>query len=528
MVKTLHVDKLLTDDQTKGLIGKFIDETYIKYMIDEDADVYYQGEILMKFRKNVVSDELCMVGWNNFHKLAKHSRGRGPSAGPIDPNSTYWSKRSVSMTAGFRTKYLKPDGSLSKMQVNNLVASNPIGFYESTKSLGVDLPCRLSYYTEHNFKQFQDGIPFFETISDSYEQLHPIKFKDQMGRANQRANLKIGTSPFSTVTINRNFRTACHKDKGDYGFGNLTVLERGSYQGGFFVLPQFGVGVDMRHGDHLCCDVHQVHGNTPIFETPEDKIYNSLLPDIFNDNPAVGCAGLQGEKYSRLTFVCYLRTNILIKCPKESHKFFINLESSTDRKEHWSNTSFIRFPATHWKDLDDHDPLFNKMISYWNVPENQHKAKCGAFMSHVNILQHIIDNHLNNVIICEDDAQLMNPIPDLPDDRVTYLGGFITNRKITKPTPPLNHVQGINDLDPDLRIVMLLSYHIPKWEMARDILNYVTERFINGRVRAIDVEIFNSLDKCSYIYPAPYIERNIDSTIRGKVFKHANQEYVWK
>jgi hypothetical protein len=210
-------------------------------------------------------------------------------------------------------------------------------------------------------------------------------------------------------------------------------------------------------------------------------------------------------------------------------KFYINLDSSQDRQKFWIDSNAIRFPATHYNDLDPYDPLFYKMTSYWNVPENQHKAKCGAFTSHMNILQHIVDYQLNNVIICEDDAQQVHEIPDtLPNDRITYLGGFIMNIKITKPIPRINHKEGLNDLSPDARMLMLLAYHIPKWELARDILNYITDKYIKGRVRAIDIEIFNSLDKCSYIYPAPFIERDIDSTIRGKVVKHSNEFYVTK
>jgi hypothetical protein len=47
----------------------------------------------------------------------------------------------------------------------------------------------------------------------------------------------IANTVFSTITINRNFRTAIHKDKGDLpeGFGNLGVLQAGNYEGGITV-----------------------------------------------------------------------------------------------------------------------------------------------------------------------------------------------------------------------------------------------------------------------------------------------------
>ena len=43
----------------------------------------------------------------------------------------------------------------------------------------------------------------------------------------QTPEFAIGNTAFSTVTINYSWRTALHKDAGDYmdGFGNLIVIE---------------------------------------------------------------------------------------------------------------------------------------------------------------------------------------------------------------------------------------------------------------------------------------------------------------
>ena len=62
-------------------------------------------------------------------------------------------------------------------------------------------------------------------------------------------------------------------------------------------------------------DVHQWHSNTPIYETPEDKLFNEKLEPAFKDNPEVGTVGIY-NKYTRLTFVCYLREKIA-QCPDE-------------------------------------------------------------------------------------------------------------------------------------------------------------------------------------------------------------------
>ena len=79
------------------------------------------------------------------------------------------------------------------------------------------------------------------------------------------------------------------------------------------MFPQFGVGVDLDTNDFLAMDVHQWHCNSEIYETEEDKEFNESLEPAFKDNPDVGTVGLY-EKYTRLTFVCYLREKIA-NCP---------------------------------------------------------------------------------------------------------------------------------------------------------------------------------------------------------------------
>jgi len=75
------------------------------------------------------------------------------------------------------------------------------------------------------------------------------------------------------------------------------------------VFPQFGIGINLRNNDFVAMDVHQWHANTPLYETEEDKEYNSEIGSDFKDNPEVGTAGLY-QKYTRISFVCYLREKI--------------------------------------------------------------------------------------------------------------------------------------------------------------------------------------------------------------------------
>jgi hypothetical protein len=368
MVKKIVINKILSDKESADLEGKWIDESYIKHpIINSDTDVFRLDDnnneiLLLKFRKNVISDKLIQIGWESYKDLAKASRGRGASAGPINPESQYWKKRDLIKTNKWSTGYLTPKGNemkkefdqlsledllkiskeidhtiddeimndktqlileiikhkggFSKMKVNNQVASNPIGFYEESKNFA-KLPCRLTHFTRTNYEKYNKGLKFIQRIDKLFERLIPESHTKQLERANTKPYLKIPKTSFSTITINRNFRTALHKDAGDFkeGFGNLTVIERGKYHGGYTVFPQYGIGINLRNNDFCAMDVHQWHSNTPINETEEDKKFNETLDSDYHDNPEVGTEGLY-TKYTRLSFVCYLREKIA-KCPNE-------------------------------------------------------------------------------------------------------------------------------------------------------------------------------------------------------------------
>jgi GR25 family glycosyltransferase involved in LPS biosynthesis len=531
--------KQISNEDIKKLNGTYIDEKFIKYeIVKNDCDCYTdEGELLFKFRKNVVPNSSEYI--ETFKDLASWSRGRGASAGPIDPDRVYWKKRTLAKTKGYSTHYMNDD-KISKMKVNNPVYSNPIGFYEPSKSFG-NKPCRLTRFTMDNFENFLEGMPYLKAIADSYKNLVPEKYFYQFGRAEVIPYLQIPETPFSTITFNRNFRTALHQDKGDYGFGNLSVVERGKYSGGYFVIPQYGVAIDMRSGDHLCVDVHQYHANTELYETPEQAEFNKTLSPLYNDSD-VGVMG-EKDKYTRISLVCYLRENIGKKCPLEkedpaeidrrsfaknklNYKYFINLDKDTHRLKKWKNSGFVRHRATHYEEMEACE-LFDKMISYWNISPRNHYGKCGCYHSHLSLLQNIVKYKMDMVLVCEDDAVQVKDFPTKwKRDGITYLGGFIKNKKITSNSEiKIKHKNGINELDKSkYRMMMTMSYVCPKWEIAEEILNKLLQK---KRIRAWDIDLFNCLDKIYYEYPACYIEDDGISSIRGIKKKHSNEYYEW-
>ena len=107
---------------------------------------------------------------------------------------------------------------------------------------------------------------------------------------------RIPGTVFSTITVNRNFRTALHQDAGDFkeGLSVLAVFTRGDVRGGDLCLPEYGVSVPMGHGDLLLFHAHLWHCNTPITGTHEHAIKPT--------DPA------------RVSLVCYLREKMHARC----------------------------------------------------------------------------------------------------------------------------------------------------------------------------------------------------------------------
>tara|TARA_R110000764_G_scaffold199097_1_gene284455 strand:+ start:46 stop:1692 length:1647 start_codon:yes stop_codon:yes gene_type:complete len=532
-VAELHLEKKISDEDMKLMKGQYVDDSSYDVLITDDCDVYdHVGRLLLKFRKKIMSDEEIDIGFHSFKNMAKPSRGRGAAAGLINPDDQYWKNRKLVKFSKWSANYETPAGEISKMKIQHEVASNPIGYFGKT-NMGNKLPCRLSYFTQNDFMKYQSGIPYIQNLSESYRNLNPKEYDRQLNRANLNPHLKIEGTPFSTITVNRNFRTGIHQDSGDFGFGNLSCLEYGAYSGGYFVMPQYKVAVDMRAGDHLCCDVHQYHANTELHETESDKIINDNLVDIYHDNLNIGVKGLN-NRYARISLVCYLRED-LVKCdsPSPSHLtpvfptknvFYINLKKDMTRRKKFISTNYVRWDASIRTDVSQE--LDKKMVSYHNLPREDHLGKCACFLSHVNLLKKIIEYKINSCYILEDDAIQIGSLPlpkKLSSEKFTYLGGFIMNRKITSTDPvEIVHKKGINTLDEKKhQMLMALSYFIPTWQVAEQMLNHMLSQ---DRYRAYDVMLFKS-HPSEYIHPAIFVEEHVESNLRKKKNHHCNDNY---
>jgi hypothetical protein len=274
------VGKDYDDEKMHKKLNTFVKPEHIKTIIHHNADVYTEdGQLLLRFRKNVLKKENIDLFYDNIVDFAKNvSSNRGSATGSKTKNVLqnprvmsnifgYFDRWSPSQKVIFRKKGIKPAVNVRE--------------------------CRFNMEYPDKYKK---TIPLIRDIDGFYQKLTPEQYRLQRKKANQTV-FKIPGTTFTTVTTNINYQTTIHRDKGDdaEGFGNLAVIEKGEYTGGETCFPQYGIGIDVRTGDMLFMDVHQPHANLPIHKKTEDTI--------------------------RLSIVCYLRKDVWLNTKNKTMKF---------------------------------------------------------------------------------------------------------------------------------------------------------------------------------------------------------------
>ena len=336
-IKKINVIKILEDKEIKKKEGHFFPKKHFKTIVNSDCDVFADGNLLLSFRKNVISKNICCQAWKALHREAqKKHNNRGAAAGLLDTTKLPSYVKKTTRSQKFRTYYTGKDGNEKKDHLSNSVSSGIIGYYDKPdrndfqpsninllsakkkkhlsknrlkKSKKISkMPCRLTKFTKKQTQNWKKSIPLIIEADKQFKKLVPDRHQAQLKQAKETPDFQIENTAFSTVTLNYNFRTATHRDKGDLpeGFGNLLVLEKSEcdsknskkFKGGMLGFPQYGVAVDVRQGDFLAMDVHQWHCNTPLEHSKNT---------------------IEKGDVGRLSIVCYLRKN-MIKCKTQKGK----------------------------------------------------------------------------------------------------------------------------------------------------------------------------------------------------------------
>ena len=222
---------------------------------------------------------------------------------------------------------------ISDTSYANVVFSGIAGWFDRYPRIPYG---RATAYTQHSYDKFKLSFPFLQTLDRGFAELLPTRHAAQREAANKiDPAFLVPETVFTTITVNKTFRTAAHRDAGDFsnGLSNLLVLSNnGNYTGGYLILPEVRIAVNVRPGDLLLVNNHEyIHGNTPI--------------------------ELQDDVAERISLVCYLREKMLELGSKEyeDHRFNY-VESRRKNKEHrlqrrlWNGISEGMWDEQEWYD----------------------------------------------------------------------------------------------------------------------------------------------------------------------------------
>lgn len=141
--------------------------------------------------------------------------------------------------------------------------------------------CRETSWSAGNRSKWEAAFPLFKKASQIYKECLPVRWQGQYDMTKKLdPDFLIEDTVYTTVTINKHFRTACHRDAGDLcddentatprGFSNLTVVTNGKNFDGFYLcFPEYKVAANIQNGDFIMMDAHKIHGNVPVISCDE-------------------------------------------------------------------------------------------------------------------------------------------------------------------------------------------------------------------------------------------------------------------
>ena len=296
------------------------------------ADGLDEHNIVFKFRKNYFSPDMVQSAYEGLRDAAQETQNRGTAAGPREGslgNRQWVTAYEWAVLDAFRkgknnlfgedpieeiqTKFKdnKKDIPSNRAQVWSIEAVRDTAFdfdawVEKVRQLPpadqadeaewveADLICKTTYansvlsgiagwydrypripwgratsYTENNPEKFAKSYPYLKHLADAFKQMLPWRYGNQMEAASKvDERFLVPDTPFSTITVNRNFRTAAHYDPANMenGFANICVFSNSdNYRGAYLVFPEIGYAVDIRPGDLLFVNnMAGLHGNTEL------------------------------------------------------------------------------------------------------------------------------------------------------------------------------------------------------------------------------------------------------------------------
>ena len=382
-VKEYIVKQVMSYEDAKATVGQFYDK--FSRVIDHDANVYRLDDKgnkipLFFFRKKILPDPYMQIALDSLKSEAQKSMSHTRMiAGGMDSHVK-------SMIIGYFDK--------------------PI-LQEKRRILREGLvPCRTTAFTKKHSDKWEKLIPVINCVNDLYKKFLPKHHKEQYDIASLTPEFQIEDTAFSTITVNYNWRTACHVDSGDYhnGYSVILAATEGDFTGGYLGYPQFDIAVNICNGDMLLKDPHQFHANTPIIPNKKNAPYTRLSMVFYYREDMQKCIQKQ--------------LNPTTRCKSKIHKteYNISIRTNTSDKDTFDTVFNTKLPKIQfntgelWCD-------FNSKIGCHTLLLLSHGCSVIAFVE-------AMDNEEYNI--------LNNNITDNFDEKYWIINKFKSNELIKK------------------------------------------------------------------------------------------------
>lgn len=226
---------------------KFLSLADVSEVIDEPIKIFGpDGNIEVMILRNAVSDTNLRTAWYYLRDYNPSTSNRGTASG----------------VSKLRKRI---DGSVSKTHIGETVNSGVLGFYDRYPRIPY---CRKCAWNQQNPEKFAAMLPLFAEVSEVFRQNWEEKWKLQNEVvAKTHTDFVIPGTVFTTVTVNKNYRTAAHRDPRNLkdSISTMLVIHDGKIDGGELILPELDVALRFRNGDLVWFENQKrIHGNAPV------------------------------------------------------------------------------------------------------------------------------------------------------------------------------------------------------------------------------------------------------------------------
>lgn len=255
--------KLTSKSLNKDWSMQFMDDSHYDKLIDESVKITKpDGSPLLVLLKKAMDPQITANAWSSLKKINIKTENRSTAAG---------------IEAVGRVKRNGDVSSTSRVPKGWEVVSGIIGSFERTVRSPYAHHCA---WNTHHPDKFAVTVPLFQQAASFFKEHVPDRYEAQMEyvRKTNPAWIVPDTA-YTTVTVNKNFRTAAHLDAGDLasGFSNMIVIKQGKSLGGHLVLPNWRLAVKLDNLDLVMFDAHEWHGNTPVLKMSKDAVRCTLV-----------------------------------------------------------------------------------------------------------------------------------------------------------------------------------------------------------------------------------------------------------